>query len=261
MNELINSIRFDKMGEFREKFRRCDALLVDDIQFISGKERTQEEFFHTFNSLYESYRQIVVSSDRFPKEISGLEERLRSRFEWGLIADIQPPEIETRVAILKKKAELEGINLPDDVAFFLASAIQSNIRELEGALIRVGAFSSLYGQPLTVELAKEVLKNFIDQGRALLTATEIQKAVANFYQITVAELKSAKRQKSICLPRQVAMYLCRTILGLSYPDIGREFGNKDHSTVIHAMHRIEAEIKANGQLRRDIEVLQNSLKS
>ena len=259
MNELINSIRFDKMARFREKYRSCCILLIDDIQFISGKERTQEEFFHTFNSLHESRRQIVVSSDRFPREIVGLEERLRSRFEWGLIADIQPPEMETRIAILKKKAQLENIPLPDDVAFFLASGIESNIRELEGALIRLGAFSSLTGLQVSMYMAKEVIRNIMPAGGRSVSITNIQKTVANFYGIKVTDLKSTRRFKNIAEPRQVAMYLTRKLTQLSFPGIGREFGNKDHSTVIHAVRKVEDRMKQSSQLREEIQTLKKSI--
>jgi chromosomal replication initiator protein len=259
MNELINSIRFDKMSRFREKYRSCGILLIDDIQFISGKERTQEEFFHTFNSLHQSRGQIVVSSDRFPREIAGLEERLRSRFEWGLIADIQPPEMETRTAILKKKAQLEKIPLPNEVAFFLASSIESNIRELEGALIRLGAFSSLTGRPITLELVKEVLKDIIFSDGRSVSITSIQKAVANFYGIKVTDLTSTRRLKNIAGPRQVAMYLTRRLTQISFPGIGREFGNKDHSTVIHAVRKVEERMKHSGKLREEIQTLKKAI--
>ncbi|HEY6839349.1 MAG TPA: chromosomal replication initiator protein DnaA, partial [Geobacteraceae bacterium] len=211
MNELINCLRYNKMEQFRNKFRNMDILLIDDVQFIAGKERTQEEFFHTFNSLYESHKQIVVTSDKFPKDIPGLEERLRSRFEWGLIADIQPPDIETKMAILKKKAELDAIPLGDDVALFLASSSTTNVRELEGMLIRLGAFSSLTGKPISLTMAREVLKDIIVDKSRDITVEIIQKFIADHYKIKVADLKSAKRLKALVVPRQIAIYLCREL--------------------------------------------------
>src|SRR3989344_3968848 len=239
MNELINCLRYEKMEQFRKKYREtCDVLLMDDIQFIAGKDRTQEEFFHTFNTLYNSKRQIVVTSDKFPKDIKGLEERLRSRFEWGLIADIQPPEMETRIAILRNKAESDDIYLPDDVAIFLATNIKSNVRELEGALIRIGAFSSLTGMEVSVELTKEVLKNLIEQKETTISLEQIQKSVSTFYNIKIADLKSKKKLKILSHPRQVAMYFCRKYTQKSFPEIGKLFGGKDHSTVMHAVRKI-----------------------
>ncbi len=250
-NQVINSIKSSKMEEFRNRYRfGCDVLLIDDIQFIVGKESTQEEFFHTFNTLYESKKQIVLTSDKTPKDMSHLEERLRSRFEWGLIADIQPPETETKVAILKKKAEAEGIVLPNDVAIFLATNITSNIRELEGTLINIGAYAKLLNTEINIDLAKEVLKNIIkEQTRSILNIESIQKEVASFFGVKIQDLKSEKKTKNIALPRQVAMYLTRKYTGASFPEIGEKFGGKDHSTVIHAVRKIEAMIGEDSSLK------------
>lgn len=260
MNELINSIRYDKMHDFRTKFRdRCDILLIDDIQFIGGKERTQEEFFHTFNALHESQRQIVVTSDKLPKEIPGLEERLRSRFEWGLIADIQAPDLETRIAILKKKAEASRLKCPDDVAMFLASAIISNVRELEGALIRLNAFASLTGTGITVDLAREVMGNMIVRAERSSSIESIQKTVAGFYKINVSDMKSPKRLKSLAYPRQIAMYLCKKHSKSSFPEIGGKFGGKDHTTVMYACKKIEKLIQADPDLKQEIGILEKSI--
>jgi chromosomal replication initiator protein len=236
-------------------------LLIDDIQFIAGKERTQEEFFHTFNTLYESQRQIVLTSDRQPKEIPDIEERLRSRFESGLIADIQAPDLETRIAILKKKAEFWGIRLPDDVAQFLASMMKSNIRELEGGLVKLGAVSSLTNTEITVELAKNELRHLIDSRERVVTNELVQKVVAESYGIRPADLKSKRRTKAIVLPRQVAMYLCRTLVGSSLPETGAFFGGKDHSTVIHACKVIEEKKEKDPDLRARIDMLTRQLKS
>jgi chromosomal replication initiator protein len=261
MNELINSLRYAKMDEFRNKFRSMDVLLIDDVQFIAGKERTQEEFFHTFNSLYESHKQIVVTSDKFPKEIPGLEERLRSRFEWGLIADIQSPDVETKQAILKIKAEQNGINLPEDVAFFLANSITSNVRELEGYLIRIGAYASLTSTSITLSMAKEILKNILVEKRREITVEEIQKVVAHYFNIKISDLKSAKRLKALVLPRQVAMYIARQLTSCSYPEIGEKFGGKDHSTIIHAIKKIDKKIEEDMQLSSTINSLRQTLES
>ena len=256
-NEVVNAMRFDKASEFKAKYRESDVLLIDDIQFIAGKERTQEEFFHTFNSLFESHKQIVMTSDSFPKDIQKLDERLRSRFEWGLIADIQPPELELRVAILKKKAESNSITLPDEVAFFIATFVKSNIRELEGALISVGAFASLTGQEVSIPMARNVLK--IKEENKMLTIDEIQKVVAAFYNIKVSDLKSQRKLRTIAVPRQVAMYLCRTLTEGSFPHIGREFGNKDHSTVIYAVKKMGLEIEKNKTLKNTVDNLLKKL--
>ena len=238
-NELINSLRHARMEEFRNKFRSIDILLIDDIQFIAGKKSTQEEFFHTFNALYESHKQIVVTSDKFPKEIPDLEERLRSRFEWGLIADIQAPDTETKQAILKMKADQNNIELPEDVIYFIANSISNNVRELEGYLIRIGAFSSLTSTPINIDMAKKVLKDILIENNREITIEKIQKRVAEHFQIKVNDLKSSKRLKSIVFPRQIAMYICRNMTNLSYPEIGAKFGGKDHSTIIHAIKKIE----------------------
>ena len=239
MNEMINAVRFDRILDFRSRYRSVDVLLVDDIQFVSGKEGTQNEFFHTFNALHDAQKQIVISSDRPPHEIPALEERLRSRFEWGLIADINPPDIETKAAILKKKAEGEAVPLPDSVAMYLASRIKTNIRELEGSLIRLIAYASLTSKPLTIELAQEVLKNVIDHDEKAVTIEQIQKFVADYYQLKLNELKSRNNSKSVAMPRQVAMYLCKALTHASLPEIGRSFGGKHHSTVIHSINKVE----------------------
>ncbi len=242
-NELINSIRDDRNDEFRNKYRNVDVLLIDDIQFIAGKERTQEEFFHTFNALHEANKQIIISSDRPPKEIPTLEDRLRSRFEWGLIADIQPPDLETRIAILKKKASVENINVPNDVMLYIATKIQSNIRELEGALIRIVAYSSLTNKEVTVELAEEALKDIISNNKPReITVDLIKKIVVKHYDIKLEDFDSKKRTRSIAFPRQIAMYLTRELTDLSLPKIGDEFGGRDHTTVIHACDKISNEI-------------------
>ena len=239
MNEMINALRYDRILDFRERYRSVDVLLVDDIQFISGKEGTQTEFFHTFNALYDAQKQIVLSSDRPPHEISQLEERLRSRFEWGLIADIQAPDIETKVAILKRKAEAEAVPLPDNVAMYIAGRIKSNIRELEGSLIRLIAFASLTGREISLELTQEVLKNVIDQDDKAVTIETIQKFISDYYNLKVGELKSRNNSKSIAMPRQIAMYLCKTLTHASLPEIGRSFGGKHHSTVIHSIKKVD----------------------
>lgn len=259
MNELINSIRYDRMPIFREKFRTAEVLLIDDIQFIAGKERTQEEFFHTFNSLFESQRQIVMSSDKFPRDINFLEERLRSRFEWGLIADIQPPEIETKIAILKSKAYTLNIPLPDDVCFFLASSINSNIRELEGSLIRIGAFASLTEKEITLSTAKEILKNIIPDNKSVIDIETIQKAVTNHFKIKISDLNSNKRQRVYALPRQIGMYLSRKLTLSSFPEIGTSFGGRDHSTVIHAVNKIKKLIESDKSIKGIIESIENKL--
>lgn len=259
MNELINCLRYAKMDEFRQKFRSMDILLIDDVQFIAGKERTQEEFFHTFNALYESHKQIVVTSDKFPKDIPGLEERLRSRFEWGLIADIQPPDIETKQAILKMKADQNGIYLPEDVTLFLANSISSNVRELEGYLIRIGAYASLTSTPINLNMAKEILKNILIEKNKEISIEEIQKNVAAYFSVKVSDLKSAKRLKALVIPRQIAMYISRQLTSCSYPEIGDKFGGKDHSTIIHAIKKIEKQLEEDYQLKITVENLKNSL--
>jgi chromosomal replication initiator protein len=238
MNEMINAVRYDRVIDFRERYRSVDVLLVDDIQFLAGKEGTQTEFFHTFNALYDSQKQIVLSSDCPPREIPSLEERLRSRFEWGLIADIQSPDLETKVAILKKKAETEAVPLADDVAIYIAGRIKSNIRELEGSLIRLIAYASLTGQEISLALAQDVLKNVLDVGEKAVTIEVIQKYVADYYNLKLVELKSRNNSKSVAMPRQIAMYLCKSLTRASLPEIGRSFGGKHHSTVIHSIKKI-----------------------
>lgn len=260
MNEVIQGIRFDKMPQFRRKYREsCDVILIDDIQFIAGKERTQEEFFHTFNCLHEAGKQIVVTSDKFPKDIAGLEERLRSRFEWGLIADIQAPELETRIAILQKKAELDHIELPDDVAIYLAQKISSNVRELEGSLIRLSAYSSLNGTPINLELATSVLKHVVKDTDPRCSIESVQRLVADYYHIKITDMKSARRMKHLVFPRQIAMYLCKKHVKSSFPEIGQKFGGKDHTTVMHACRKINSQIKTDARLRDEIEFLEKSL--
>jgi hypothetical protein len=239
MNEMINAVRYDRLIDFRERYRSVDVLLVDDVQFLAGKEGTQNEFFHTFNALYDSQKQIVLSSDCPPHEIEQLEERLRSRFEWGLIADIQSPDLETKVAILKKKAEAEAVPLPDSVAIYIAGRIKSNIRELEGSLIRLIAYASLTGREISLELTQDVLRNMIDSDAKAVTIETIQKFVSEYYQLKVAELKSRNNSKSVAMPRQVAMYLCKHLTHASLPEIGRSFGGKHHSTVIHSIRKVE----------------------
>ena len=246
MNEMINAVRYDRVLDFRERYRSVDVLLVDDIQFLAGKEGTQTEFFHTFNALYDSQKQIVISSDCPPHEIPQLEERLRSRFEWGLIADIQPPDLETKVAILKKKAENEGVPLPDNVAIYIAGKIKSNVRELEGSLIRLIAFASLTGREISLALTQDVLRNVLQHDERAVTIEGIQKFVSDYYQLKHGELKSRNNSKSIAMPRQVAMYLCKSLTNASLPEIGRSFGGKHHSTVIHSIRKIEDLRKRDG---------------
>ena len=260
-NELINKMSHQRMEEFRQKYRNMDMLLIDDIQFIAGKERTQEEFFHTFNTLYEAQKQIVLTSDRQPKEIPDIEERLRSRFESGLISDIQAPDLETRIAILKKKAEFWSIRLPDDVAEFLASMMKNNIRELEGGLVKLGAVSSLTNTEITQDLARNELKYLLDNRDKVITNELVQKFVAESFGAKIADLKSKRRTKTVVLPRQVAMYLCRSLAGTSLPEIGNFFGGKDHSTVIHAIKVIEEKKEKDPALRARIESLIRLIKS
>jgi len=254
MNEMINAVKNDRIFEFRERYRSVDVLLVDDIQFLAGKEGTQTEFFHTFNSLFDAQKQLVISSDCPPREIPSLEERLRSRFEWGLIADIQPPDLETKVAILKKKAEAESIPLPDNVALYIAGKIKSNIRELEGSLIRLIAYASLKGQEISLALAQEVLKHVLDHDEKAVTIEVIQKYVADYYRLRPNELKTRNNAKSVARPRQIAMYLCKNLTNASLPEIGRSFGGKHHSTVIHSIKMVE-KLKEND---RDFNNLLNS---
>jgi chromosomal replication initiator protein len=258
-NELINCLRYEKMTDFRNKYRNKDALLLDDIQFLGGKERTQEEFFHTFNSLYESHKQIVITSDKLPKEIPGLEERLRSRISWGLIADIQPPDIETKVAILCKKAEIFNISLSNEVGLFLASNLGTNIRELEGALTRLRAYSSLTGSEISSAMAKETLKDILTDRLQMISIENIQKTVASYYNISVSDIRSSRKVKIYAFPRQVAMYLCRMMTSSSFPEIGKKFGGKDHSTVIHACRQIEKRLQEDREMKNMVESLKNQL--
>jgi chromosomal replication initiator protein len=257
---MINAVRYDRVLDFRERYRSVDILLVDDIQFLAGKEGTQTEFFHTFNALYDAQKQIVISSDRPPHEIQQLEERLRSRFEWGLIADIQPPDLETKVAILRRKAEAEGVVLPDNVALYIAGKIKSNIRELEGSLIRLVAFASLTGREISLPLAQEVLRNVLQHDDRAVTIEVIQKFVADFYQLKLVELKSRNNSKSVAMPRQIAMYLCKAMTNASLPEIGKSFGGKHHSTVIHSIRKIEALRKSDGDFNTLINNLSESLR-
>ncbi|HET7710753.1 MAG TPA: chromosomal replication initiator protein DnaA [Thermoanaerobaculia bacterium] len=255
VTELITSIRYDKMQSFRDRYRSVDALLLDDIQFLAGKERTQEEFFHTFNALYEAQKQIVFTSDAPPKDIPTLEERLRSRFEWGLIADIQPPDLETKVAILRKKAEEKKIDLPHDVALFIAERVRSNIRELEGHLNRVSAFASLTGHALDIDVAKEALRDLLSKDNKPITPNDILKVVAAHYGIKVTDLKSKSNARPIAYPRQVAMYICKELTDLSYPEIGKLFNNKHHSTVMYSVEKIDQLIQDDHQVARTVEML------
>ena len=258
-NELINAIRYDRTAEFRGRYRTIDLLLVDDIQFISGKERTQEEFFHTFNDLYESRKQIIVSSDCSPKDIPEIEERLRSRFEWGLIADIQPPDFETRVAILKKKAAVERVRLADDVAYLIASRIKSNIRELEGSLTRMIAFCALTGREMTIDLAQEVLSELWGDAEKVITIEQIQRKVCEVFGVKLVDLKAKNRTKAVAFPRQVAMYLARQLTHASLSEVGRAFGGKDHTTVLHAVDKIQTLLQDDPKLRRTIDGLIQSI--
>jgi len=254
MNEMINAVRYDRILGFRERYRSMDILLVDDIQFLAGKEGTQTEFFHTFNSLHDAQKQIVISSDCPPNEISAFEERLRSRFEWGLIADIQPPDLETKIAILKKKAGAEGVPLPDDVALYIAERIKSNVRELEGSLIRLIAYASLTGAEFSLSLAQDVLRDILDTNNKTVTIEKIQTFIANYYQLKITELKARNNSKNITLPRQIAMYLSKKLTSASLPLIGKSFGGKHHSTVIHSIRKIEDQCKKD----RDFHTLINS---
>jgi chromosomal replication initiator protein len=262
MNELINAIRYgyDKTRDFRERYRSIDLLLIDDIQFIAGKERTQEEFFHTFNALYDGQKQIVLTSDCPPREIPELEERLHSRFEWGLIADIEPPDLETKVAILTRKAEMHHITLPDDVALFLASNTKHNIRELEGALVRVLAIASLRGAPLSKSLAQDAMRN-VTQAREdnTVTVAMVQKTVADYFKITVDDLRARSNMRQVLVPRQVAMYLCKKLTKKSYPEIARQFGGKHHTTVIHSVEKIEQMITTDREMQTAVRRLTESI--
>jgi chromosomal replication initiator protein len=258
-NEMINSLRYDKMSSFRDKFRNVDVLLIDDIQFLAQKERTQEEFFHTFNALHESMKQIIIASDRPPKELAEIEDRLRSRFEWGLIADIQPPDLETKVAILQKKSESERVMLPTDVALYIASNVRSNVRELEGALIRLIAYASLTGTEINVHNTQQVLKNFIDSQVRKVTIDSIQKAVAEQFGLRVPEIKQKNNSRAIVFPRQIAMYLAKHLTEASLPEIGRQFGGKHHTTVMHSVDKIEEQRKSDKDLNRLLNKLTETL--
>jgi chromosomal replication initiator protein len=259
MNELINSIRYDRMHAFRNRYRNMDLLMIDDIQFIAGKEKTQEEFFHTFNSIYESHKQIIISSDKVPKDIPDLEERLRSRFEWGLIADIQSPDLETKMAILRKKADLNRISLPNDVALFIARSITSNIRELEGSLIRLGAYASLSDQEITVDFAREILTETLASAGKGVTIDAIKKEVAAFFSLKLSDLNSKRRTQNIVFPRQIAMYLCRKMTDSSLPVIGKSFGGRDHSTVIHSINIVERKMEENLETKNSVDLIAKRL--
>ena len=260
-NELINSIRYEKMEEFRNRFRKMDVLLIDDIQFIAGKERTMAEFFHTFNALYDNMKQIIVTSDKFPRDIGNFDERLKSRFEWGLVADIQSPDIETKVAILNKKAESEGLSLPLDVAFFIASNSEDSIRSLEGTLIRVGAYSSISGVNITIDLVKNIMGHIIKERDREINIDMILKEVSSQFSVNIADIKSEKRSRTIMLPRQVAMFLARKMTDLSLAGIGEKFGGRDHATIIHSVRKIENEIKSKRELKNIVEKIEQRIKS
>src|ERR1044072_2044083 len=260
MNDLINAIRYDKTQSFREKYRSVDVLLIDDVQFMAGKERTQEEFFHTFNALYDQKKQIVISSDCPPREIQPLEERLHSRFEWGLIADIEPPDLETKIAILKRKGDLIGVSIPDDVAMFIAGRVKSNVRELEGSLVRLIAIASLRGEPISKSLAQDAIRNIAkEEESGVITMQQIQKLVASTYKLTSEVLISKNNARQISHPRQVAMYLCKHLTKHSYPEIGRAFGGKHHTTVMHSVEKNEALVATDETLQRLISELSESL--
>ncbi|MCB9655263.1 MAG: chromosomal replication initiator protein DnaA [Deltaproteobacteria bacterium] len=258
VNDVVQGIRFERMDEVRSIYRQCDVLMIDDIQFIAGKEACQAEFFHTFNALYDARKQVVLTSDKLPHELKDLEERVRTRFQWGLIVDLQPPELETRIAIVKKKAEKDGIDLPDDVAMFIAQTIRSNVRELEGSLIRVAAYASLSRHPITIEIAKDVLKDIIPGTGQALTCDTIVKQVANHFDLKVTDLKSPRRGRAIALPRQIAMYLCRKHTGASYPDIGNALGGKDHTTALNAFKRIESRLNE-PEVRHHVEQVERTI--
>jgi len=259
-NDLISAIRYDKLLSFRERYRGNDVLLIDDIQFIAAKERTQEEFFHTFNALYDTHKQLVFSADCPPRDIPTLEERLHSRFEWGLIADIQPPDLETKIAILTKKAERQNITLPDNVALYIASKIKSNIRELEGALVRLVAYASLHETEITLALAQDTLSEILHSDERAITIEMIQKTIADYYGMRVQDLKSRNNSKSVAMPRQICMYLCKKITRMSLPQIGREFGNKHHTTVLHSINKIETTRQSDRELNRLIQTFIDSFK-
>jgi chromosomal replication initiator protein len=256
---MINSLRNDRMTSFRDRFRGVDVLLIDDIQFIAQKERTQEEFFHTFNALHESMKQIVIASDRPPKELAEIEDRLRSRFEWGLIADIQPPDLETKVAILQKKAESESSSLPTDVAMFIASNVRTNVRELEGALVRLIAWCNMNHMDITLSSTQQCLKQFIDTQVRKVTIDAIQKGVAEHFGMRVSELKQKNNSRAVVVPRQIAMYLAKSLTEASLPEIGRQFGGKHHTTVMHSIGKIDELRRTDKDLNRTINKLQEAL--
>ncbi len=260
MNDLINHLQYGKILDFRQKYRSIDVLLMDDIHFLSGRERTKEEFFHTFNHLYDSQKQIVISSDCPPKEIPNLEERFRSRFEWGLIADLKPPDIETRIAILRKKSELEGVDLSESVALFIADKVQSNIRVLEGYLRRVIAYSSLKGEKIDLDLAKEALKSLLDSSSAVVTIEKIQKIVCNKFKIKLSQLKSKNNSPKVAFPRQIAMYLAKNLTRTSLPEIGKKFGGKHHTTVIHSIKKIDKLCNADPEFNKELNSLIDSIR-
>src|SRR5678815_4495389 len=259
-NELINAIRYDKLLGFRERYRNNDVLLIDDIQFIAGKERTQEEFFHTFNALYDTHKQIIISADCPPREIPTLEERLHSRFEWGLIADIQPPDLETKVAIIKKKADQQNIEIPDNVALYIASKIKSNIRELEGALVRLIAYCSLKGLEISLPVAQETLRDILSSDERVITIEMIQKTISDYYGMRVQDLKAKNNAKAVTGPRQICMYVCKKITGASLPQLGREFGNKHHTTVLHSINKVELMRQQDKELNRQIQAFIESFR-
>jgi chromosomal replication initiator protein len=259
VNDMIAALRRDRMDEFKNRFRKVDLLIIDDVQFLAGRERTQEEFFHTFNTLHEGHRQIVLTSDKYPKDIPDLEERLRNRFEWGLTADIQAPEMETRVAILQKKAEMEGLSLPADVASFIASEVTANARELEGALTRLAAMASLQSAELTVSFAASVLGPQRRDRRPFITMDDIQRVVSDHFGVTLNEMKSKRRTQRVAFARQIGMYLSRRLLSTSYPQIGQKFGGRDHSTVMHAQSAVERRLKNDAGLAAALEKLERSL--
>lgn len=261
-NELINAIKDDKNKEFRAKYRNIDVLLIDDIQFIAGKERTQEEFFHTFNALYEANKQLIISSDKPPKDIVPLEDRLKSRFEWGLICDIQAPDLETRIAILRKKVQLEKLEIPNEVLSYVANKINSNIRELEGAINRIITYSTLNNKQITPVLAEEAIKDILSQSKnKVINTSLIINTVAKYFNLKPDDFKSQKRNRDISYPRQIAMYLCREITGISLPKIGEEFGGRDHTTVIHACEKISVELKSNAELQTVVDDIMKSIKN
>jgi len=260
MNEMINSIRYDRMPKFREKYRNISCLLIDDIHFLAGKDRTQEEFFHTFNTLHDSGKQIVVTSDKFPKDIPNLESRLRSRFEWGLIADIQPPEIETKIAIIERKIQENNIELPNNVIHYIASHVESNIRELEGFLVRIGAYSSLTGREIDLDLVKEVLSNLVKHHKQTeITVEEIMKVISGKLNIKISDIKAQNKNKNIVFARQIAMYLARKLTNYSFPDIGQKIGGRDHSTVIYAYNKILNKIKSDMKMKNMVQELEDIL--